>query len=401
MPPYAWPQSLPQHAEAMNFDLTQEQKMIRDEVRRFAQKEIAPLAEDLERNGDYPYAIIAKMADLGIMGIPIPEKYGGMGGDWTSLHLAIEELSRADVTFGALIDVTTSVVAQELNVFGTEAQKQKWLIPIARGEKIGAFGLTEPDSGSDAGSLQTTAVLQGDEWILNGTKQFITNIGLENAALVLIAARVQSDAGGGSIATFIVPLDAPGFKVGKKYHKMAWQASATHEVVLSDCKISKENLLGDPDRGFAQHLAVLETGRISIAAMSVGLAQACLNEALRHAQGREQFGQSIFNFQAVQFKLADMAIAIELARNQYLKAAWLKDQGRKHAFEASVAKIYASEMAEKVASDALQIHGGYGFMEEYAVSRYYKGVKILQIVEGTSEVLRMLIGRMLTGERGV
>lgn len=385
----------------MNFDLTQEQKMIRDEVRRFAQKEIAPLAEDLERNGDYPYAIIAKMADLGIMGIPIPEKYGGMGGDWTSLHLAIEELSRADVTFGALIDVTTSVVAQELNVFGTEAQKQKWLIPIARGEKIGAFGLTEPDSGSDAGSLQTTAVLQGDEWILNGTKQFITNIGLENAALVLIAARVQSDAGGGSIATFIVPLDAPGFKVGKKYHKMAWQASATHEVVLSDCKISKENLLGDPDRGFAQHLAVLETGRISIAAMSVGLAQACLNEALRHAQGREQFGQSIFNFQAVQFKLADMAIAIELARNQYLKAAWLKDQGRKHAFEASVAKIYASEMAEKVASDALQIHGGYGFMEEYAVSRYYKGVKILQIVEGTSEVLRMLIGRMLTGERGV
>ena len=384
----------------MNFDLTQEQKMIRDEVRRFAQKEIAPFAEDLERSGDYPYAIIAKMADLGIMGIPIPEKYGGMGGDWTSHHLAIEELSRADATFGALIDVTTSVVAQELNVFGTEAQKQKWLIPIARGEKIGAFALTEPDSGSDAGSLQTTAVLQGDEWILNGTKQFITNIGLDNASLVLIAARIQSDAGGGSIAAFIVPHDAPGFKLGEKYHKMAWQASATHEVVLSDCRISKENLLGDPDRGFAQHLAVLETGRISIAAMAVGLAQACLNEALRYAQERQQFGQPIFNFQAVQFKLADMAIAIELARNQYLKAAWLKDQGRKHAFEASVAKIYASEMAEKIASDALQIHGGYGFMDEYPVSRYYKGVKILQIVEGTSEVLRMLIGRMLSRGMG-
>jgi len=384
----------------MNFDLTQEQKMIRDEVRRFAQKEIAPFAEDLERSGDYPYAIIAKMADLGIMGIPIPEKYGGMGGDWTSHHLAIEELSRADATFGALIDVTTSVVAQELNVFGTEAQKQKWLIPIARGEKIGAFALTEPDSGSDAGSLQTTAVLQGDEWILNGTKQFITNIGLDNASLVLIAARVQSDAGGSSIAAFIVPHDAPGFKLGEKYHKMAWQASATHEVVLSDCRISKENLLGDPDRGFAQHLAVLETGRISIAAMAVGLAQACLNEALRYAQERQQFGQPIFNFQAVQFKLADMAIAIELARNQYLKAAWLKDQGRKHAFEASVAKVYASEMAEKIASDALQIHGGYGFMEEYPVSRYYKGVKILQIVEGTSEVLRMLIGRMLSRGMG-
>lgn len=383
----------------MNFDLTKEQKMIRDEVRRFAQKEIAPFAGDLERSGDYPYAIIAKMADLGIMGIPIPEEYGGMGGDWTSLHLAIEELSRADVTFGALIDVTTSVVAQELNVFGTEAQKKRWLIPIARGEKIGAFALTEPDSGSDAGSLQTSAVLQGDEWILNGTKQFITNIGLANASLVLIAARVQSDAGGGPIAAFIVPPDAPGFKLGEKYHKMAWQASSTYEVVLSDCRIPKENLLGDPDRGFAQHLAVLETGRISIAAMAVGLAQACLNEALRYAQERKQFGQPIFNFQAVQFKLADMAIAIELARNQYLKAAWLKDQGRKHAFEASVAKIYASEMAEKIASDALQIHGGYGFMDEYPVSRYYKGVKILQIVEGTSEVLRMLIGRMLS--RGI
>lgn len=383
----------------MNFDLTKEQKMIRAEVRNFAKKEIAPHAEELEHSGEYPYDIYAKMAELGLMGIPIPEAYGGMGSDWVSLHLAIEELSRADITFGAMLDVTTSVVGQELNVFGTEDQKQKWLVPIANGEKFGAFGLTEPDAGSDAASLRTTAELQGDVWVLNGTKQFITNVGLDNASIVLVAATVTGSDRGDIISTFIVPIDAPGFKLGKKYRKMAWHASATHEVILADCRIPKDYLLGDLDRGFAQHLAVLETGRISIAAMAVGVAQACLDESLKYARGRQQFGQPIFNFQAVQFKLADMAVAIELARNQYLKAAWLKDQGRKHAFEASVAKLYASEMVEKVASDAVQIHGGYGYMEEYPVSRYYKSVKLLQIVEGTSEVQRMLIGRQLAGHR--
>ena len=381
----------------MNFDLTKEQKMIRDEVRNFAKKEIAPRAEELESSGEYPYGIYAQMAELGLMGIPIPEAYGGMGSDWVSLHLAIEELSRADITFGAMIDVTTSVVAQELNVFGTQAQKQKWLVPIASGKKFGAFGLTEPDAGSDAASLRTTAELQGDEWVLNGTKQFITNIGLDNASIVLVAAIVTGSDQNDIISTFIVPKDAPGFKLGKNYRKMAWHALATHEVILSDCRIPKDCLLGDPDRGFAQHLAVLETGRISIAAMAVGVAQACLDESLKYAQGRQQFGRPIFDFQAVQFKLADMAVAIELARTQYLKAAWLKDQGRKHAFEASAAKLYASEMVEKVASDAVQIHGGYGYMEEYPVSRYYKSVKLLQIVEGTSEVQRMLIARKLRG----
>jgi len=383
----------------MNFDLTKEQKMIRAEVRNFAKKEIAPRAEELEHSGEFAYDIYAKMAELGLMGIPIPEAYGGMGSDWVSLHLAIEELSRADITFGAMIDVTTSVVAQELNVFGTESQKQKWLVPIANGEKFGAFGLTEPDAGSDAAALRTTAELRGDEWVLNGTKQFITNIGLDNASIVLIAATVSAPDRGEIISTFIVPKDSPGFKLGKEYRKMAWHASATHEVILSDCRIPKDYLLGDPDRGFAQHLAVLETGRISIAAMAVGVAQACLEESLKYARGRQQFGQPIFNFQAIQFKLADMAVAIELARNQYLKAAWLKDQGREHAFEASAAKLYASEMVEKVASDAVQIHGGYGYMEEYPVSRYYKSVKLLQIVEGTSEVQRMLIARKLAGHR--
>ncbi|GBC60237.1 acyl-CoA dehydrogenase [Desulfonema ishimotonii] len=379
----------------MYFELTKEQRMIRDEVRNFARKEIAPRAEEMERTGEYPYDIIEKMADLGLMGIPFPEEYGGTGGDWVSTHLCIEEISGADITLGAMLDVTTSIVAQELFVFGTEAQKQKWLVPIAEGRKIGAFGLTEPDSGSDAGSLRTTAELRNGEWVLNGTKQFITNIGLDNASVVLVAAKVKGDDLKDAISTFIVPKGAPGFKLGERYRKITWHASATHEVILSDCRIPEENLLGDPKRGFAQHLAVLETGRISIAAVAVGVARACLDEALRHARGRHQFGQPIFGFQAVQFKLADMAVSIELARNQYLKAAWLKDMNRDHSFEATVAKLYATEMVEKAASDAVQIHGGYGYMEEYPVSRYYQGAKLLQIVEGTSEVQRMIIGRML------
>jgi alkylation response protein AidB-like acyl-CoA dehydrogenase len=381
----------------MDFDLTNEQRMIRDEVRNFARKEVAPRAEELERTGEYAYDTMDMMADLGLMGIPFPESYGGMGSDWISLHLCIEELSRSDLTMGALLDVTTSVVGQELFVFGTEEQKQKWLIPIAEGKKMGAFGLTEPDAGSDAASIHTRAVSVDDEWVLNGTKQFVTNIGLKNASCVVTAAKVEDPDGNDIISTFIVPKDAPGFKLGKRYEKMAWQSSATHEVILQDCRIPAENLLGDPRKGFAQHLAVLETGRISIAAMAVGVSQACLDEALRYARDRRQFGRPIFDFQAVQFKLADMAVSIELGRNQYLKAAWLKDKGRVHTFEATAAKLYASEMAEKTASDALQIHGGYGYMNEYPVSRYYKGAKLMQIVEGTSEVQRMIIGRLLSG----
>jgi short-chain 2-methylacyl-CoA dehydrogenase len=380
----------------LDFQLTEEHRMIRDMCRSFTQDVIAPRAEDIERTGEYPYDIMAQMAELGMMGIPIAEEYGGSGGDWVGMHLCIEEISRGDCTLGALLDVTTSVVAQELEVFGTEEQKQKWLVPIARGEKIGAFGLTEPDSGSDAGSLRATAVLDGHEWVINGTKQFITNIGLENASLIVITALTKKAAKGrGRISTFIVPKDAPGFSLGKRYEKLGWQGSATHEVIFEDCRIPEENVLGDPRKGFSQHLAVLETGRISIAAISVGLAHACLDESLRYAQERVQFGRPIGSFQAIQFKLADMSAAVELARNQYLKAAWLKDQGKKHTFEAAVAKLYASEMAERVASDAVQIHGGYGYMAEYPVSRFYKAAKVLQIVEGTSEVMRIILSREL------
>ena len=382
----------------MNFDFTPEQEMIRREVRRFAQKEIAPIAEEIDRTGAYPYDILKKMGELGFMGIPFPEDYGGTGGDWVSMHLCIEEISRVDGALGGLLDVTTSVVAQEIAVFGTERQKRQWLIPLAQGKEIGAFGLTEPNSGSDAGALQTTAELKNGEWVLNGTKQFITNIGLENASMIVVAARVKEGNRADTISTFIVPKNSPGFTLGERYRKMAWSSSATHEVILSDCRVPEENLLGDPKRGFAQHLAVLETGRISIAAIAVGVAQACLNEALKYAQERKQFGRPIFDFQAIQFKLADMAVSIELARNQYLKAAWLKDQGRPYDFEASAAKLFASEIAEKVASDALEIHGGNGLMEEYPISRYYKGVKILQIVEGTSEIQRLIIGRILSGK---
>ena len=383
----------------MDFDLTDEHKMMRDMARDFADEVISPRSEDMERTGEFPYDIIAQMAELGIMGIPFSEEYGGSGGDWVGVHVCMEEISRGDLTLGAMLDVTTSVAGQEIDVFGTEEQKKRWLTPIAQGTKIGAFALTEPDSGSDAGSLRTRAVLEGDEWVLNGTKQFVTNIGMDNASVVLVAAISGKDEEGNVvISTFIVPKDAPGFRLGKRYEKMSWHASATHEVILEDCRIPEQNLLGDPNRGFAQHLAVLETGRISIGAISVGVAQACLDQSLRYARERIQFGQAIFNSQAVQFKLADMSISIELARNQYLKAAWLKDRKRKHTFEATVAKVFGSEMLEKVASDAVQIHGGYGYMDEYPVSRYYKEAKLLQIVEGTSEVQRMILGRMLAAQ---
>ncbi|MFZ5632943.1 MAG: acyl-CoA dehydrogenase family protein [Bacillota bacterium] len=379
----------------MDFSLTEEQQMIRRMCREFAEEYIAPRAEEMDRTGEYPYDIIARMGELGMMGIPFPEEYGGSGGDWVSMHLCIEEISRVDAALGALLDVTTSVVAQELYVFGTEEQKRKWLVPMAKGREIGAFGLTEPEAGSDAGATRTTAVLDGDQWVINGTKQFITNIGLENASIIITTARCKREGGKDIINTFIVPKGTPGFTVGKKYDKMGWMSSATNEVVFEDCRIPRDCLLGEEGKGLAQHLAVLDTGRISIGAVSVGLAQACFEAALKYARERQQFGRPIYDFQAVSFKIADMAMHIELARNMYLKAAWLKDKGLPHVLEAAYAKLFASEMAERVASDALQIHGGYGYMNEYPVSRYYKGAKLLQIVEGTSEIQRLVIARNL------
>jgi alkylation response protein AidB-like acyl-CoA dehydrogenase len=379
----------------MDFRLSEEQQMIRDMARKFADEVIAPRAEEMEATGEYPYDIMDRMAGLGMMGIPFPPQYGGSGGDWVGMHLCIEEISRADVTLGGLLDVTTSVVGQELFVFGSEAQKRKWLVPMAQGRQIGAFGLTEPGAGSDAAATRTTAVLKGDAWVINGTKQFITNIGLDNASIVIITARTKDASGRDAINTLLVPKGTGGFTLGKKYDKMGWRHSATHECIFEDCRIPRDHFLGKEGKGFAQHLAVLETGRISIAAMSVGLARACYEASLKYARERVQFGKPIFSYQAVSFKIADMAMHIELARNMYLKAAWLKDSGLPHTLEAAYAKLFASEMAERCASDAFQIHGGYGFMNEYAVSRYFKTCKILQIVEGTSEIQRLVISRNL------
>jgi len=379
----------------MDFRLSEEQQMIQEMARKFADEVIAPRAEEMEATGEYPYDIMDRMASLGMMGIPFPPQYGGSGGDWVGMHLCIEEISRADVTLGGLLDVTTSVVGQELFVFGSEAQKKKWLVPMAQGRQIGAFGLTEPGAGSDAAATRTTAVLEGDAWVINGTKQFITNIGLDNASIVIITARTKDASGRDAINTLLVPKGTGGFTLGKKYDKMGWRHSATHECIFEDCRIPRDHFLGKEGKGFAQHLAVLETGRISIAAMSVGLARACFDASLKYAKERVQFGKPIFSFQAVSFKIADMAMHIELSRNMYLKAAWLKDNNLPHTLEAAYAKLFASEMCERCASDAFQIHGGYGFMNEYAVSRYFKTSKILQIVEGTSEIQRLVISRNL------
>jgi short/branched chain acyl-CoA dehydrogenase len=383
--------------EKMNFALSEENQMIKDMTRKFVDENVMPYVEEWDETGEYPYHVMAQMGELGMMGIPFPEKYGGSGGDWVGMHVCIEEMARGDVTLGALLDVT-NIITAELNEFGTEEQKQEWMIDMVQGKTLGAFGLTEPGAGSDAGATRTTAVLDGDEWVINGTKQFISNIGFDNASILIITAVTDGSEEGKrpSIDTFIVPKGAPGFTLGRRYEKMSWHHFATNECIFEDCRIPKENFLGEPGKGFSQHLAVLQTGRISIGACAVGLAQACLEASLKYAKERVQFGNPIYNFQAVSFKIADMAMNIELARNMVLKAAWMKDNNIPHTLEAAYAKLFASEMCEKVASDAYQVHGGYGFMNEYAVSRYYRSSKILQIVEGTSEIQRLVIARNLT-----
>ena len=379
----------------MDFELNEEHKMLRDMCREFATEVIAPRAEEADRSGNYDYEVMAKMADLGIMGIPFPEEYGGGGGDWMGMSLCLEEISRADVGLGIMLDVN-SLTAHELESFGTEEQKQKWLPPLASGRNSGAFALTEPEAGSDAASIECTATPDGDEWVLNGNKQFITNIGLDNSSISVVAAvSGKSKQGKSIINIFIVPKETPGCRIGRKYDKLGLHSSATHELIFEDCRIPRDYILGGEGRGLAQHLAALQVGRLCIAACSVGLAQACLDASVSYAMGRIQFGRPLIDFEGISFKLADMAVAIELGRLLYLKAAWLKDNDLPYTFEASAAKLYASEAAERIASDAVQIHGGYGYMSEYPVSRYYKQAKALQIVEGTSEVQRIVIARTL------
>ncbi|HEY5493753.1 MAG TPA: acyl-CoA dehydrogenase family protein [Candidatus Anoxymicrobiaceae bacterium] len=379
----------------MDFDLNKEQIMFKQMVREFADNEIAPQAAELDEKGEFPYELQAKMADMGLFGLPIPEEYGGSGADIVTYATAVEEISRVSASLGITMAAHTSLSARPILQFGTEEQKQKWLIPLAQGKGLGAFGLTEPEAGSDAGNTKTTAEEDGDEWVINGTKCFITNSGTDISLLVVITAMTGQDNGRKEITNIIVPNGAPGFTVAPKYRKMGWRSSDTHELSFSDCRVPKENMLGERGEGFRSFLKSLDCGRIGVAALSVGLAQGCLEESVKYAKDRQAFGKPIGKHQAVAFMIADMATEIELARTATLKAAWLCDQGRNYTKEASIAKLFASETCMRAASTAVQVHGGYGYVEEYPVCRYFRDSKIMEIGEGTSEVQKIVISREL------
>ncbi|RXT14851.1 acyl-CoA dehydrogenase [Ammoniphilus sp. CFH 90114] len=375
----------------MHFDLTQEQLMIRRVLRDFSEGEVAPGASERDKTGKFPSDIMKKLAELELMGLPFPEQYGGGGADSISFAIAVEELSRVCGSTGITYSAHISLGGAPIHLFGTEEQKQKYLVPLCRGEYLGSFGLTEPNAGSDAGGTQTTAVLEGEEWIINGSKCFITNASYaKNLALTAVTDKSKGTNG---ITAFIVPTHAPGFTVINNYEKMGLHSSNTTELVMENVRIPKENQLGKAGYGFKQFLITLDGGRIGIGAMAVGIAQGAFELALEYAKVRRQFGQSLSKFQAIQFKLADMAMQIELARTMVYKAAWLKDQGRKFTKEAAMAKLFASEMCMKVCDQAIQIHGGYGYMKEFQVERFYRDAKLLEIGEGTSEVQRMVISR--------
>jgi short/branched chain acyl-CoA dehydrogenase len=375
----------------VNFDLGEEHELVRRTVRDFAEQRIAPVAEELDREERFPYDIVAELAELGLMGMPIPEEYGGAGTDTLSYAIAIEELTRVDSSVAITVAAHTSLGTMPIFLFGSEEQKREWLPDLASGKRLAAFGLTEPDAGSDAGATRTRAELRDGSWIVNGAKIFITNAGTDISACVTITARTGED----EVSNLIVPNGAPGYEISAPMRKLGWHASDTRELSFRDCAVPEGNLLGPRGQGFRQFLEILDGGRISVAAMAVGLAQGAYDLAERYAKERRQFGKPIAEFQAVQFKLADMATEIEAGRNLVHKAAWLKDEGRPFAKEAAMAKLYTGELSHRVANWALQIHGGYGYMEEYAISRLYRDQKILEIGEGTNEVQRMVIARHL------
>ncbi|HST26225.1 MAG TPA: acyl-CoA dehydrogenase family protein [Gaiellaceae bacterium] len=375
----------------MNFDLSDEHQLIRTTVRDFAVERVAPVAEELDREHRFPYEIVAELAELGLMGIPIPEEYGGAGGDTVSYAIAIEELTRIDSSVAITVAAHTSLGTMPIYLFGTEEQKREWLPELAAGRKLAAFGLTEPGAGSDAGATQTRAELDGGEWVVNGSKIFITNAGTDISACVTVTARTGVD----EVSNVIVPNGTAGYVISSPMEKLGWRASDTRELSFQDCRVPEGNLLGQRGKGFHQFLEILDGGRISVAAMGVGLAQGAYDLALAYAKDRKQFGRPISEFQAIQFKLADMATEIEAGRQLVYKAAWLKDQGRAFALEAAMAKLYTGELSHRVVNHALQVHGGYGFMEEYAISRLYRDQKVLEIGEGTNEVQRMVIAKHL------
>jgi short/branched chain acyl-CoA dehydrogenase len=392
----------------VDFELSPEHELIRATVRDFAQGEVAPVAEELDRTKSFPYEIVAKLGKLGLMGIPFPQEYGGGGGDTLAYALAVEELTRVDSSVAITLCAHTSLGTQPIYLFGSEEQKREWLPQLCSGEKLGAFGLTEPEAGSDAGNTRTRGRLdaEGGEWTIDGAKQFITNAGTRISGVVCITAVTGEGAGGATgssesshsakeISNLIVANGTPGYEQGEPYRKMGWHASDTRPLTFSECRVPAENLLGPRGAGFKQFLHILDIGRIGVAAMGVGLAQGALDEALKYAKERRAFGKPISKFQAIQAKLADMATEIEAARLLVYKAAREKDAGRNFTLTAAQAKLKTGRLAVRCAEEAVQIHGGYGYIEEYPVCRFYRDAKILTIGEGTDEVQQMVIARAL------
>src|SRR3954447_17788850 len=375
----------------MNFDLAPEHELLRDTVRQFALDRVAPLAEELDRDKRFPYEVVRERADLGLMGMTIPEDYGGGGTDTLSYAIAVEELTRVDSSVAITVAAHHSLGTLPIYLFGSEEQKQHWLPDLASGRKLAAFGLTEPEAGSDAGATRTTARLEDGEWVIDGAKIFITNAGTDITACVSITARTAPD----EISALIVPNGTPGYVISEPMQKLGWRASDTRELSFQGARIPEGNLLGRRGAGLKQFLQILDGGRISVAAMGVGLAQGCYDLANAYTRERKQFGRPIAAFQAVQQKLVDMATEIEAARLLVYRAAWEKDEGRAFAQTAAMAKLYSGELSHRTANWALQIHGGYGFMDEYPISRFYRDQKILEIGEGTNEVQRMVIARHL------
>jgi short-chain 2-methylacyl-CoA dehydrogenase len=375
----------------VNFDLSQEQELVRRTVREFAESRVAPVAAELDREKRFPYELVAELAELGLMGMTIPEEYGGGGADTVSYAIAVEELTRVDSSVAITVAAHHSLGTLPIYYFGNEEQKREWLPQLASGEKLAAFGLTEPGAGSDAGATRTRAELRDGQWVVNGSKIFITNAGTDITGCVAITARTGED----EISNLIVPNGTPGYEISQPMEKMGWHASDTRELSFRDAAVPEGNLLGPRGEGYRQFLEILDGGRISVAAMGLGLAQGAYDLAHAYAREREQFGRPIARFQAVQFRLADMATELEAARGLVYKAAWLKDAGRPFAKEAAIAKLYTGEMSNRVVNWALQLHGGYGYMDEFPISRLYRDQKILEIGEGTNEVQRMVIARHL------
>lgn len=375
----------------MDFELSPEHEAFRRVVREFAEAEIAPHAAEWDRTHTFPLETIAQMGELGLFGLPFPEEYGGSDADFTSLCVAIEELARVDQSMAITLEAAVGLGANPIYQFGTDQQKQQWLPDLVSGKALAGFGLTEAEAGSDAGATRTKAVLDGDTWVINGSKAFITNSGTAITSLVTVTARTAPD----EISTIIVPAGTEGFTVEPAYHKMGWHASDTHGLVFDDCRVPHDHLLGERGRGFRQFLAILDDGRIAMAALAVGVAQACLEQSVEYAKERVAFGRPIGTYQAIAFKCADMEMAVEAARLLTYKAAWLKDCGKPFRQAAAIAKLYATEAAVTATREAVQIFGGAGFIDETPVSRHYRDAKVLEIGEGTSEIQRLVISKGL------